>query len=78
MIEDFTTAIALLQVRCEMLRFLEFSDWEALPLLQQWQNPQARYSLTIDDYQTLAELLRVELRRVYRERKQCPAREADR
>ena len=78
MIEDFTTAIALLQVRCEMLRFLGFSEWESLPLLQQWKNPQTRYSLTIADYQHLAELLRIELRRIYKERRQCPENEADR
>jgi len=77
-IEDFTTAIALLQVRCEMLRFLGFSEWEALPLLQQWKNPQAKYSLTLADYQQLAELLRIELRRVYKERRQCHENEVDR
>jgi len=65
MIEDYGHAIALLQVRLEMLRFLGFSAWESLPLLQQWQHPQARYNLTLENYQDLAEQLRQELRRAY-------------
>lgn len=65
---DFSGAIAAIQVRIDLLVWMEDATWCELPTMQCWLDAQCRYSLSYEDYCNLAESLKQQCKQVFRNR----------
>lgn len=65
---DFSTPLAAIQGRLDVLASL-CEESPQLELLTRWQHPIDRYNLTYEDYCHLAEQLRTECKRAYKEQR---------
>ena len=64
--DDFSSAIALVQSRFFILNWLTNGSLPDHPILNRWIDSQDRYTMSLDDYEQLASVLLQACREAYK------------